>query len=177
MKSNVRDRLPHEVSHWWKTLCIASMWTVVASAISTVTLRRNLPKVCDAHNAGCEYWQSARSLIIITIFIIWIIKPSHNTIIPPKKPLASKRRRLCTNIVPSKPEERKKNPNLYKESRLAQTSMSFFFSPAFCAPSTNFSRSPLISHMPRNILPSVVINSHGASYSISLPLSSTRTLS
>lgn len=68
--------------------------------------------------------------------------------------------------------------NMYKErSTSSQASISFFFWAALLAPSVRASKSPLISHIPRKMLPSREISSQGASYSITLPLSRTRTLS
>ena len=64
-----------------------------------------------------------------------------------------------------------------KGSGRSQTSISFFFCAALLAPSTKASNSPLISHIPRKMLPSSEISSQGAAYSMTLPLSRTRTLS
>ena len=64
-----------------------------------------------------------------------------------------------------------------KGSGRSQTSISFFFCAALLAPSVKASKSPLISHIPRKMLPSLVMSSQGAAYSMTLPLSRTRTLS
>ena len=72
-------------------------------------------------------------------------------------------------------------PALYLAASQAQeqhhTSTSFLFLPASSAASTKRLRSPLISHIPRNIPSLRIISSHGASNSTTRPLSSTRTLS
>ena len=94
-------------------------------------------------------------------------------VVPPRAIHSEQRLPLCTT----------KQLGIYrgiytkKRSKGPQTSISFFFWAALLAPSVKVSKSPLISHIPRKIPSSLERSSQGASYSITLPLSRTRTLS